>query len=394
MADIDFRAEAEALFAFTRDLRRDFHRHPELGFQEHRSAGIVAKLLREFGLQVTEGVGETGVVGVLAGSYPGPTILVRADMDALPIQEENDVPYASEVPGVMHACGHDAHMAMALTVARLLSAHRDALHGTVKFVFQPAEEGLGGAAKMIADGVLEGVDYALAMHVWNEQPLGWLGIADGPTMAAADMFRIRVLGKGGHAAHPNVTEDPVLAASSVVTALQSVVSRHVDPLDAAVVSVASFHAGTAFNIIPPEAVLEGTIRTFEAEVASEVRMRVTRTAHGVAQGLGCRAEVEIVEMNPAVVNAPAVAQVVREVAAALYPEATIDPAARTMGAEDMSLMMYDIPGCYFFVGSANPAKGLDAGHHHPRFNIDEDVLPRGTAIMAAAAMALAANPPA
>ncbi len=394
MSAIDFRSEAEALFDYTRNLRRDFHRHPELGFQEHRSAAIVARELRAFGLEVTEGVGKTGVVGVLRGASDGPTVLVRADMDALPIQEETGAEYASENPGVMHACGHDGHMAMGLTVARVLAAHREALRGTVKFVFQPAEEGLGGAEGMVNDGVLEGVDYALAMHLWNEAPVGWLGIADGPTMAAADRFQVRIVGKGGHGAQPHATEDPVLAASQVVTALQSIVSRHVDPLEAAVVSVTMFQAGTAFNIIPTEARLEGTIRTFAPEVTREVRTRFHRTVHGVAQAMGCRAEVDLDLLTPAVINAPHIAAVVRAAAAEALPDVTIDAQARTMGSEDMALMMYDIPGCYFFVGSNNPAKGLDAPHHHPRFDFDEAALPRGVAVMSAAVVKVLAERPA
>jgi len=388
MASIDFRQEAESLFEYTQALRRDFHQHPELGFQEHRSAGIVARELRSFGLEVTEGVGKTGVVGVLRGGHPGPTVLVRADMDALPIQEENDAPYASQNPGVMHACGHDGHMAMALTVAKILAAHREAVQGTVKFVFQPAEEGLGGAEGMIEDGVLEGVDYALAMHLWNERPVGWIGATDGPAMAAADSFQVRIMGKGGHGALPNLTEDPVLAVAHVVTALQSVVSRHVPPLEAAVVSVTVLQAGTAFNIIPPEARLEGTIRTFAPEVTREVRHRFIRTVHGVAQGLGCRAEVDLNPLTPAVINDTRLAALVRTQAAALFPEATIVSDHRTMGSEDMSLMMYDIPGCYFFIGSANPAKGLDASHHHPRFDFDERALSIGVAVMAASVAAV------
>lgn len=388
MAALDFRQEAQSLLEYTRALRRDFHRHPELGFQEHRTAGIVARTLRQWGLDVQEGVGKTGVVAWLKGEHPGPTVLVRADMDALPIQEENETDYASQNPGVMHACGHDAHTAMLLTVARILSAHPEVVHGTVKFVFQPAEEGMGGAERMIEDGVLEGVDYALAMHVWNERPVGWLGIVPGPAMAAAERFHVRVIGKGGHAAHPDFTEDPVVTAAQVVSALQTVVSRHVDPLKAAVVSVTMLQAGTAFNIVPPEAHLEGTIRTFEPEVTREVEMRFRRIVHGVAQGMGCRAEITLDDLTPAVINDPEVTEVVRQTAADLFPEAQIDTTHRTMGSEDMAFMMYDIPGCYFFVGSANAAKGLDAPHHHPRFDIDEDVLPIGVALMAASIAAV------
>ncbi len=389
MSTIDFRSEAESLFEYTRDLRRDFHRHPELGFQEHRSAGIIAKTLRELGYDVTEGVAKTGVVGFMrGGAGDGPTVLIRADMDALPIQEETGAEYASENPGVMHACGHDGHMAMGLTVARMLAAHREEWRGAVKLVFQPAEEGLGGAESMVKEGVLAGVDYALAMHLWNEKPLGWLGITDGPTMASADIFSIDLTGRGGHGAAPHLATDPVLAASHVVTALQSVVSRNVDPLEAAVVSVTVFKAGTAFNIIPKQAHLEGTIRTFDPEVTAEVRTRARRIALEVAQAFGCVSDVKIENISPAVINDPKVAAVVRSAAAELFPEATVASNHRTMGAEDMALMMRDIPGCYFFIGSANPQKGLDAPHHHPKFDFDERALPIGAALMAASAVRL------
>jgi amidohydrolase len=238
-------------------LRRDFHVHPELGFHEIRTAGIVARELESLDLEVTKGVGKTGVVALLEGAKPGPTVLLRFDMDALPIVEDTGAEYASENPGVMHACGHDGHTSIGLTVAKILHRHRAELAGTVKFCFQPSEEGfngeeVGGAEMMIRDGVLEGphVDKTLSLHLWNEKPVGWVAVAGGPVMAGAEQFTIRVVGKGGHGAAPHLTIDPVLAAAEIVTALQTIVARNVEPLGAAVVSVTTFHSGTFGRLSP------------------------------------------------------------------------------------------------------------------------------------------------
>jgi len=243
---VDFLTQARELFPYTQKMRRDFHRHPELGFQEKRTARrIVEELSALPGLDVETGVGGTGVVALLEGENPGPVVLLRVDMDALPIVEENDVPYVSQNEGVMHACGHDGHIAMGLTAAKMLHAERENLAGTVKFVFQPAEEGDGGAERMIEDGVLENPrpDYALALHLWNEKPVGWYGIAPGPTMAAAETLTLTVTGKGGHGAAPHTTVDPILAAAHIVTSLQSIISREIDPADTGVISIPVFTGG-------------------------------------------------------------------------------------------------------------------------------------------------------
>jgi amidohydrolase len=368
--------------------RRDFHMHPELGFQEVRTAGIVADELRALGLEVHTGIAETGVVAILKGEHPGPVLLIRFDMDALPIQEENEAEYASQNPGVMHACGHDAHTAIGLTVARILNAHRGDIHGTVKLVFQPAEEGDGGAERMVAEGVLENPrpDRCLALHVWNSQPIGWLGITPGPVMAAAETFHVKIIGRGGHGASPHRTVDPLYAAAQIVTALQSIVSRNVAPMDTAVVSVTAIHSGTTFNVIPQTAELQGTIRTFKPETREKVLSRFREIVNGVAQALNCEAQIQIDSVTPAVINDPEVTAQVEQVARDLFPEADIGTDERTMGSEDMAFMMQDIPGCYFFIGSANPEKGLDAPHHHPRFDIDETALSTGAALMTAAVL--------
>lgn len=386
----DYFGEAKSLFEYTQTLRRDFHRYPELGFQEMRTSGIVARELAELGLKVYTSIGKTGVVAILSGKVEKPVILVRFDMDALPIQEESNVEYASQNPGIMHACGHDGHTAIGLTVARLLYNHRQELQGTVKFVFQPAEEGLGGAEAMLKDGVLENPrpDLALALHLWNEKPKGWLGVTSGVVMAASERFQVRVLGKGGHGAAPHLAIDPVLAASQIVNALQSIVSRNVSPLDSAVITVTSIHGGEAFNVIPQEVVLRGTIRTYEEETRAMVLQKFQQVVTGIAQAFGCQAETETWMVTPAVVNDVFLARQVQDIATRWLPQFTVDTNSRTMGSEDMAYLMQNIPGCYFFIGSADEARGLNAAHHHPRFDFDEEVLFIAAGLMATAVVEL------
>ena len=388
----DFLNEAQSLFEYTQSLRRDFHMHPELGFRELRTAGIVARELQALDMEVTTGVAKTGVVGLLEGANPGPVVLVRFDMDALPVSEETGAPYASTVPGVMHACGHDGHVSIGLTVAKILHAYRKELSGTVKFVFQPAEEGtcgeeIGGAEMMIREGVLENPkpELALALHLWNEMPLGRVHVASGPVMAGAEQFKITVTGRGGHAAIPHGAIDPVLAASQIVTALQSITSRNVAPLQAAVVSVTMIHGGEAFNVIPPKVEMEGTIRTFEPAVRETVLRHFNEITCDVAAAMGCTADVTIKRLTPAMINADEIAQRVQQAARNVLPEADLDTSDHlTMGAEDMAFMLEKVPGCYFFVGSADSEKGLDYGHHHPKFDFNEAALPRAAALMSGA----------
>jgi len=391
---IDFLAQAREFFPYTQTLRRDFHMHPELGFREIRTGGIVARELESLGIEVTKGVGRTGVVGLLEGARPGPTLLLRFDMDALPIVEDTGAEYASQNNGVMHACGHDGHSAIGLTVAKMLNAHRNQLTGTIKFCFQPSEEGnngeeVGGAEMMMRDGVLDSpkVDMTLALHLWNEKPLGWLGVAQGPVMAGADIFSVKITGKGGHGAIPDATVDPVVAAANIVNALQSIVSRNVAPLETAVVSVTMIHGGTAFNVIPQEVVLEGTIRTFDSGVRQKVVERFEQIARGVGEGLGCQIEVDIKRLTPALVNNDSVTAQVQETARRVLSESHLDTAGYiTMGAEDMAFMLEKVPGCFFFIGSNDKVRHLDYGHHHPKFDFDEEALVRGSALMAAAAV--------
>lgn len=378
--------QAENLFSYSQALRRDFHQHPELGFQEERTARIVNQELQKLGLEVNTGIAKTGVVALIEGSEPGPVVLARFDMDALPIQEETGAEYTSQTPGIMHACGHDGHTAIGLTVAKMLHDRRDDFRGIVKLVFQPAEEGLGGAKRMVAEGVLKNPipDFSLALHLWNEKPVGWIGVTSGPAMAASETFHISLTGKGGHGAAPHLSVDPLYAAAQIVSALQSIVSRNVPPIDTAVVSVTSIKSGTTFNVIPQTAEFQGTIRTFNPKVRSMVIDRFQDIVHNMALALNCTAEISVESITPAVVNDPELSTSVQKVVQKLIPEATLDTNDRTMGSEDMAFMMDDIPGCYFFIGSSNSGKRLDAKHHHPRFDFDESALTTGAALMTAA----------
>jgi amidohydrolase len=374
---------AEALREQLVTWRRDFHVHPELGFQERRSAGIIASQLRELGYQVRTGVAHTGVVGLLEGQQPGLVVMARFDMDALPITEENETEYVSQSPGVMHACGHDAHMAMGLGVATLMAQHRGEMAGTLKLVFQPGEEGMNGAKVMVSEGVLENPrpDIFLSTHVWSNKPVGTIDITPGAVMAAADKWTCTVHGRGGHGALPHQTVDPIVATAQIVTALQTVVSRNVSPLETAVVTVGAVHGGDAFNVIPAQVELTGTVRTYSPQVKEMVWRRVRQVIEGVAAACGATAELEIVPLTPAVINDAGVTEVVRVAAEAVVGPENVSVGERTMGSEDAAFFMQDVPGCYFFVGAANAERGLTAPHHNPRFDIDEDALPLGVAVL-------------
>lgn len=364
--------------------RREFHRHPECGFHEVWTAARVAEILMGIPeLEVTTGVAETGVVALLEGGHPGPCLLVRADMDGLPIHELNRHEYRSENDGVMHACGHDAHMAMQLGAIKYLAARRADLHGTVKFVFQPAEEGPGGAKPMIDAGVMENprVDAAIGYHIWNSLPVGKVGMVDGPTMAHTDTFEIMIQGKGGHGAAPHTSVDSVVVAAHIITAMQSIVARSIDPLERAVVTVGKMSAGDRHNIIAHTARLSGTARSFSPEIAQLIPERVAAIAEHTCQAFGAKCHLEYKNVYPATVNdATMVRRVWDSAVKAIGPDNVV-VARPSMGGEDMSFFLQAVPGCYFFIGSANPAKGVDVPHHHPEFQIDEDALAIGTTVI-------------
>lgn len=367
--------------------RRNFHRHPELGYNEQLTSRAVAERLNQYGYEVKTGVGGTGVVGLSGKSADERmrTLLYRADMDALPVQEENDVDYRSQNDGVMHACGHDAHVAIGLAVAKQLMAERDSLPGSIKFAFQPAEEGGNGAVAMIEDGVLDDpkVTAAVGLHVWNNMPVGTVGIYTGPLMAAVDEFELVVTGRGGHGAMPHQTVDAIVTASQIVTALQTVVSRNVAPLDSAVVTVGKFIAGTAFNVISDAATLRGTVRTFNKDTHAAIPGMVERVIRGVCEAMGATYSLSYKRHTPPLVNNQEMCGLVFECAAEVLGQDNVftDESVRTMGGEDMSYFLERVPGCYFFLGTRNDARGLVHPHHSARFDIDESALALGVEIM-------------
>ena len=387
---MDFQRIVDPYREMLAHVRRDLHRIPEIGFSEEKTSRYVAEFLRDAGLKVETGIARYGVVGHVKGAAPGPTLMIRSDMDGLPISEETELPFASTHNGMMHACGHDGHTAVGLTVAQILEKHKDEWAGTVKLVFQPAEEGLGGARAMVKDGVLTNPvpDFSLGMHVWNDQPTGKIAATSGPMMAAAEMFRVTITGKGAHGASPHLGKDPILAAAQIITALQSVVSRNVDPLETAVVSITAINGGTAFNVIPPAVELKGTIRTYLPEIREMVLRRVEEIIQGVAEAMQCTAEVSIEDVTPAVINDSRLAKLMNNVRQEVLPGTEDISGLQTMGSEDMAYLMDEIPGCYIFVGSKNEEKDLIYGHHHPKFDFDEQALLQGVALISASAVAV------
>ena len=371
--------------------RRDFHRHPELGFEEVRTSGIVAERLLALGLDsVRTGVGGTGVVGVMkAAKAEGPPVLLRADMDALPVQEEPGREYGSTVPGKMHACGHDGHTAMLLGAAAVLAGWRSALKRDVVFCFQPAEEGQGGAEAMIREGFLSelGVGEAYGLHLWSPFPVGTIQVRPGPVMAAQDEFEATFHGRGGHGAAPHVCLDPVLAAAKGLVALQSVVSRSVSPFEPAVVSVGSLHGGTAPNVIPDDATMRGTLRSFSETTRDILRRRVREVLEGVATTSGCRLEFLLKPGFPAVVNHPEAVEKVLAAARGVVGSERVVTMEPMAAAEDFAYFLREVPGAFVFVGAGNEAKGITAPHHSPRFDIDESALPRGVELLCRLALA-------
>jgi amidohydrolase len=354
-------------------FRRDLHRIPETGFKEAKTSAYVAEKLAKLNLDVQTGIATHGVVGLLRSGKPGPTLMIRADMDALPIAEETGLAFASTHPGCMHACGHDSHMAMALGAASILRALKDRLRGNVKFVFQPAEEGPGGAQPMVAAGVMENptVDYCLGCHLWTERPEGYIGIRPGVFMAAMDRFDIKITGRGGHGAQPHLCVDALEVGTQVVAALQRIVSRHIDPIEPVVVSVCSFHAGTAFNITPAEAVLSGTTRTFNAEIWKSWRGRIDRVVRGVCESMGAGYELNFSWGYPPTINDASMSEVVRRCAVQVVGEERVVVPDLTMGGEDMSFFLKRAPGCYYCVGVGREGA---APLHNPKFDFKEDLM--------------------
>ncbi len=373
-------------------LRRQFHMRPELAFEEHETAGVIANYLREIGLEVTEGVGGTGVVGLLRGEAEGDderTLLIRADIDALPITEANETDYRSQAPGVMHACGHDGHIAVALGVARLLVDRRDHLRGNIKFAFQPAEERVGGAEPMIAAGVLRDpvATAVIGLHLWSTYHVGEIVVQAGPFFASADEIHVTVRGRGGHGAMPQLTIDPVVAAAEIIVAIQTLVSREIAPLHAAVVTFGSIHGGTTGNVIADEVRLVGTVRAYEEADRAYLHRRIAELAQGIATVLRAEAEVSIGPGVQACINDATITALMRRAAEATVGADHIPSGdQRQSVSDDMALFLDAVPGCYIMVGAGNPQRGIDAPHHSARFDLDEASLGIGAEVLTRAAL--------
>ncbi|MBM7540056.1 M20 metallopeptidase family protein [Amphibacillus cookii] len=377
----------EKLYKEMVDIRRDFHMYPELSFQEERTAKVIANYQRQLGLEVREKVGGQGVVATLKGGKPGRTVAIRADFDALPILEENDVPYKSKNPGVMHACGHDAHTAIALGIAKALVAVQEELEGTIVFIHQHAEEqDPGGAKAMIEDGALAGVDAIFATHMENYLPVDYIWHSDHYILGASDDFEITIMGVGGHGAFPQDTTDVVQIGAQLINSLHQIISRKVDPLKPAVLTIGSFQAGDKANIIPGTAKLEGTVRTFDEEVRYKIADWVKQVTEHTTKAFGADFTIDYQFGYPATKNDKTINQLMVRAAADVLPKDNIQSMEPNMGAEDFSYFSQQVPATYFFTGSANEEKGFIYPYHHPKFDIDEKALLNGAKVLASAAL--------
>ena len=371
--------EVEAIKDILIQWRRDFHQYPELGFEEHRTSSIIAETLISFGMSPKTGVGKTGVTADL-NFGEGPTIALRADMDALPMQETSGLSFSSKHDGVMHACGHDGHMAMLLGAAKILSQMDKELTGTIRFIFQPAEEGEGGARYMIEDGCLEGVDEIYGIHVWNYQPVGEVGTKEGPILAAADLFDIIIKGVGGHGATPQGTVDAVIVAAHLIQALQTIVSRNTNPLESTVITIGEINGGHNFNIIADKVRLAGTTRAYTKENRSLIQRRMQEIIDGIAKSFGAEITFNYTDGYPPTINHAGPVKKVLQAAGKVVGPGAGEPYL-SMGGEDFSYYLQKVPGCFFFVGSApDGQRQFSTPHHCSHFNMDESALSVGTSV--------------
>jgi len=380
--DIDLLTDARAVRDWMVTLRRRIHRHPELGYQEVETSRLVRAALDELGVTYRAPVAETGVVATI-GQGEGPCVALRADMDALPIHEEADVDFRSEIDGRMHACGHDCHTAMLLGAARLLKAREKEIRGTVKLLFQPAEEGGGGGDRMCAEGALDdpSVQRVFGLHVWPFSPTGSIAGRAGTMLASAGAIAIRITGRGGHGAMPHLAVDPVIAASKLVVELQTIVSREQDPIDPAVVTISTIHGGDAFNVIPTEVDLGGTVRAMSLESLRRLQARIREISEAVAAANRCAAAVEFPGLDfPATTNDGHCWELAREIGRALLGPDKVEELPPIMGAEDFSFYLQRVPGCFVALGTGNADIGATVSPHHPAFKVDEDALPFGAAL--------------
>lgn len=376
---MDIKNEIESKFEEMTAVRRHMHRYPELSFLEEKTKAYIYDQIKDLPLEIKRGVGGNGLSARLQVSDDYKTVGLRADFDALPIQEENDVEYKSEIDGVMHACGHDAHTAMLITTAKILCEHKDTLPVNVVFIFQHAEEQLpGGARSMVEDGVLEDVDYVYGIHVSSKYPVGMLGYTYGYKHASADAFSFNVIGRGGHGAEPHEAIDPVVASASLIQQLQTIVSRTVDPLKSAVVTASMFNAGSAFNIIPTKSEIVGTVRTFEKSVQEQVISRMEGIRKGIEDSFNLKCELDYVKGYPSVLNTDEHVDLLVETSSGDTDFITkVEEVETSMGGEDFAYYLEERPGAFFNIGTKNTALETDYPHHHPRFNIDEDGMKAG-----------------
>lgn len=385
MITIQIKEKAEQIKSQLIDLRRAIHLRPELGFEEKKTAALVENILRKLGIETQTGIAQTGVVGLLKGGKPGKTVALRADMDALPLREEGEKSYRSLEPGKMHACGHDAHTASLLGAALILQQFREQLPGQVKFIFQPGEESTGGAKPMIEQGVLDNpkVDGIFAIHVWPDYPLGKIAVQHGPTMAAPDHFTIRVIGKGGHGAAPHETVDAIVAACQIVSSLQTIVSRQINPLDPVVLTIGTIRGGSAFNVIADQVEMTGTVRTFEPAIRKELPELMEKTIKGVCTAFGADYEFKYEEFFPPTINNSKLTTIAEKAAAKIVGKHNLLLSTKpSMSGEDFSFFLEKVPGCYLKIGILNPEQGIIYPLHHPKFDLDENCLPLGAALLA------------
>lgn len=369
----------EQLFPVMVERRRYLHQHPELSFHEVDTPKFIADRLTELGIEVRTGVGGRGVVGTIRGGKPGKTVALRADFDALPIQDEKEVDYRSTVPGVMHACGHDGHTATLLAVAEILAGQKEQLAGNVVLIHQHAEEVVpGGARDMVADGCLDGVDVIFGTHLWSTTKLGTIGYRVGPVMAAADKFELTLFGRGGHGAKPHETIDAVVLGATVVKELQSIVSRRIDPLQPAVLTIGTLHAGNTFNVVADSAELTGTVRTFDPEVAGQIVHEMERTIKGICDAAGATYSFAYEKGYPAVVNHPEETNLLRTVASDIMGGDHVFEIAPTMGGEDFAYYLQQVPGTFFFTGAGDETF---YPHHHPKFDFEEQAMQHAARIL-------------
>jgi amidohydrolase len=382
---------AESHFLQTQSDRRLLHRSPELAFEEYKTAEFVISRLKSLGFDIKSEIAGTGLVASFDTGKSGPSFLFRFDMDALLLQEENDVDYCSQIPGKMHACGHDGHVSIGLTIAQIIHQIQDQLHGSFHLLFQPAEEIGQGAIKMLNEGVLDEIkpDFLLGVHLWNEKPFGWLGITDGPLMAASGTVEIHVNGKGGHGGQPQTSIDPIVASAQIVNQIQTIVSRNLNPFDSAVISICSIHGGTSFNITPSKVVMTGTIRYFTEGIHETITRRLEEICENTAKAMGCKVELNLEDLVNATCNDPVVAETTRKAVSNLSGQYQVDSTYQTMLSEDVGAFLERVPGCFVLVGAGEQQEGSLYPHHHPRFNFDERAMALAEALLLQTCMDLA-----